>query len=162
MRAVYFQCNFMEAVSVGLVALNDTGMLMYDIVVKAQLHSLAHFRTWLTLSPSIWVASLLKPLPWGVWSDWLDTGNIGGSSDSFLQSYTEGKRLWSHTFFSSFGCDLTKGHQRSSNYSFNLYQPFSNLILTAAVRWHPWAPRSVAVTRLKASAKLRLVSFPIK
>lgn len=61
MQAVYFQCNFMEkdcvglrwAVSLGLLVLNDTGMLMYDTVVKARLRSPTHFHTWLTLPRSI-------------------------------------------------------------------------------------------------------------
>lgn len=40
-------------------------------------------------------------------------------------------------FFFSFGCGLIEDHQRSSNYFFDLYQPFANLSLTAAVRCLP-------------------------
>lgn len=78
-RDVYSSCNFTEgsrvwlrrAVSAGMALLNDTGVVMYDTAVKARLPSTTHFHTWLTCSPSVGVASLLKaprPLFYGEFS----------------------------------------------------------------------------------------------
>lgn len=114
-RDTYSSCNFMEkscvwlrqAVSMVLVVLNDTGMVMYDVAVKARLSSTTHFHTWLTCSPSFWVASLLKalrPLFHGEFSltdytraavvaPWLNTHSVNDCLyASVVQSETWGNR----------------------------------------------------------------------
>lgn len=49
----------------------------------------------------------------------------------------------------SFSVVLTKGYERSNNYSFDLYHPFANLSRTLAVHCLPWWPSSVSLTRLQ-------------
>lgn len=61
MRAMYFQCNFMEKGCVGLfLGARLCLMTLACWCTTSWLHSSAHFHTWLTLSPSVWVAGLLK------------------------------------------------------------------------------------------------------
>lgn len=169
---MYFQCNFMEKGCVGLfLGACLCLMTLACWCTTSWLHSSAHFHTWLTLSTSVWVARLLKalrPSSVGTLVDLLQQsccsrttteqtfgrrfclhvsilscGTWGIRFFSFLQSYFQGRSLWSHS-----GCVLTECHQKSSNYSFDLYRPFAPS-LTAAIRWLPWAPGSVALTRMR-------------
>lgn len=146
----------------------------------SQLHSPTHFHTWLTLSPSNWVASLQNTLKalfhgeFGVTDYSRAAGvtprqnrhSVGGSLcmfkyfdvkheglvGQFFLQLLQGWTFWCHSsFFFSFGCGLIEDHQRSSNYFFDLYQPFANLSLTAAVPCLPWAPVPVAVTQNSSS-----------
>lgn len=77
MRAVYFQCNFMAkgcvglrvALSVGLLVLNDTGMLMYDIAASFP-NSFPHMVNSFSQQLSGQFTEHIEgSLPWGVWCD---------------------------------------------------------------------------------------------
>ena len=148
----------------------------------SQLHSPAHFHTWLTLSPSNRVASLQNTLKalfhgeFGVTDYSRAAGvtprqnrhSVGGSLCMFKYFWREtwgigwtvfyscfkGERFGAIPLFFSFGCGLID-HQRSSNYFFDLYQPFANLSLNAAVRCLPWALVPVACTRNSGYSKDR-------